>query len=210
MDEEPSQIAPTNEDFEAMKAAAGLNFDEAARSAIVNLLRDFEQDCRLAALSKRRVELDGDIHKVSMRVQKVQQKHGPFWQQSAAGKSDLSAKLRAGERLQVLAGEVRGRGMPPEYVPVWKLLFGLEEIFKKAGGKSTGIHRGDRRVRGGPFPKFANAAVRCLPKSIRPKGITSNWEEIYSQRRRGHASLIRMPAPEGFSLTYTSRRPRPR
>jgi hypothetical protein len=191
-------------DFEAMEAAVGSQLDEPTRASIVEVLHEFERDCALVARSKRRTELAVDVVKV---IQKIQQKHGPTWRETAAGRSDLSAALRTLEQLQK---RTTGRKAPPAHVRVWKLLLGLEAIFKKAGGRSTGIHRGDRKARGGPFLEFAGAAVRCLPGAIRPQGIESKWEEICSLRRQGRRPLVTMTLPQGFSFTLSSRRPRRR
>jgi hypothetical protein len=207
MDEEPGQIAATNKDFEVMETAARLKFDAAARSAIVKLLRDFELHCRLEAGVKQRAKLAADMTKLGKKVQRIKQKHGQIWLKSAAGDSELSARVRAAEQFQEPPTRFK---QAPKYIRVWKLLVGLEEVFKKAGGESTGIHRSEREARGGPFPEFAKAAVRCLPKSIRPRGITSTWEEIYSGRKRGRAQMIGISLAHGFSLTFTSRRPRRR
>ena len=99
MHQESCQITPTNKDFDAMEAAARL-IDDVARSTIVQVLREFERDCTLEGRLRKRTELAADLDKIGARVQRIRRKHGPFWDESASGKSDLSAKLRAGEKLQ--------------------------------------------------------------------------------------------------------------
>jgi hypothetical protein len=209
MNERQNEIAPTNRDLEAMEAAGGVRLDEAARRTTVAALRNYAQDCGLEAFSKRRTKLEADINNLRQRARKIHRRHGLAWQEAASGQSDLSATVRALEQLLEPATS-RQREVPPEYVRVWKLLIRLEKIFQRAGGRSTGVHRGTSEVRGGAFLDFANAAVRCVPPSIRPTGIGSTWEEIYSQRKKGRASLLTMSLPKGFGITFTSRRVRRR
>ncbi len=208
MSDDALQTKVRAEDFEAMEAAAGLKFDPIQRKEIEQALQEYERDCRLVARLKDRTELERGLEKVGSKAEKLRRKHDSVWQQAAGCKSALSVKVKAAEELQNLVKT--GRATPPDYVRLWKLLLELERIFKSAGGELTGIHRGDKPVRGGPFPEFANAAVRCLPEAIRPKGIVSAWDELNSKRKKGHAGLVSATLPRGLSSTFTSNWPRRR
>jgi hypothetical protein len=202
-------------DFEKLESITGLKFTDELRGKINKALQQFADDCRAHARSaesgNRRLESEKrHLKKIAewatkgnRLLEEFKQEHPQAWNRLA---DDGTPRWRNGlmdlrdgcEQLRA-----RRRRALPDYPIRWKLLRSLERIFRDAGGTSTGVHRG-RKQRHGPFPDFVDAALRHLPRSIRPGSLTSEWEKIFSGRKKGDYQLS-ISNPKLFNITLTRR-----
>jgi hypothetical protein len=218
MTHESSSLAITISEsaFDEFEHDEHVKFTPEHRRRTVEALQQFASECerhaRLVEAERRRIarekrpleKLDKYLKKAIGVVEEIQPEHPKASTNRLADTQTARWRTSLMDLQKSCNLRKRRRATLPDYPVRWKLLRSLERVFKDAGGTSTGVHHG-RRPRHGPFPNFVDFAIRHLPRPIRPGSLTSEWEKIYSARKKGDFQLS-ISNPTLFDLTFTSRR----
>jgi hypothetical protein len=162
------RISFSGDDFDDLETAAKLKFNADQRTEIEKRAQQYASDCygyaRFAEAEKARVAeerraleaLGRTLQRAKSQIETIKDKHPDAARQllgAEVARSNESAQCL--DELQERCEQLRRRRRrtPPSYPILWKLLRGLEQIFRDAGGTTTGVHRG-RAPRRGPFPDF--------------------------------------------------------
>jgi hypothetical protein len=192
-----TRIKLTDLDFSEIAAAGGIKLKKTQRRHLLNLMKHYEffhrsfqrTDSDRAHLRALLRHLDGEIGALRGLAQNADRFHLMFTLAGCELDSEIATrlKLKAEVARDLLPAAKRD---PGHYRRLPQLLFGLETIFKNAGGGSTKINRpreGDR-TRRSPFIDFAWEVILRIPE---PKIFDSHqalavaWEEIQPQWREG-------------------------
>lgn len=193
----------SDEDFVRIETAGEIMLDAEHRASIRLHLNEFEYFQRLAGKSYGETflsvleRLETDLNEIISIAETLDRLPGHLWSYIADNADDAQSdlvRLKANrDRLTELNAFVDGaQERRTAYPSLYRLLTDLERVFKAAGGGNTKISRKEADKRGGPFIRFADAAILALPAAFRPeKSISARWERILSKKKKATPSKRR-------------------
>src|SRR5579862_1044548 len=202
--------------YKKMEEAGGITLSEAQRANIRKALEEYERARRAKPATHQLAAKAVKGLEVAITNIRAIQKFYPGVLKQLGSEFEGSTRKIPSLRLELKRYAAKRRGKPRNvFLP--PLLIMLKKIFKESGGKSTGIHRGEKASkdekqqrrstppRHGPFLDFAYEAVSCLPSSFRSskEALGFQWEQISSGRS---GDYMFASSPGAMSLVMTSRR----
>lgn len=162
--------------FEYVRAYEAQGRNEPKRAALRDLAASLEKSAELATSFNKSPYLWPEIATMASL---------PYEE----GLQDLNAMAKAARSVSDKVEKARSVKIPDEWLP-W-LLVQLEEQYKKAGGRKTGVSNNDGKRRG-RFVDFCDAAISMLHSPAIPKvsktgeqkSVGTLWATIYAKKNR--------------------------